>query len=282
MKLTGKTIGWLIAGFVWSIFMGVTAISMGFGALYPPLNYISKPFSCPNGQLSFQQNVSNPVPGTTYTTAGWTCTDSKTGAQTHIDAIKMGVYAGPIEGLLLFLIICFIWYINAVWVPKPVIGTIIWNVEKGIGILLLVLFIGWVAVLPVVNVFVDEFVPTPTPPAADATATALADTYESLVSGKPVDFNSTDKPLTNWKGIPIMTQATAGQQVKDDTYTFKVPVDTGTINSFYSNTLKSLGWNIDDNQMLGMRFAKDKSILLVTLAPTTDMESFVVTLVLAQ
>ena len=59
----------LIIVFIWSIFMGVTAISIGFGALYPPLNYIAKPIACPNGQLSFVQNVSNPIPGTTQITA---------------------------------------------------------------------------------------------------------------------------------------------------------------------------------------------------------------------
>jgi len=282
MKLTGKTIGWLIAGFAWSIFMGVFAISIGVGALYPPLNYISQPFSCPNGQLSFQQNVSNPVPGTTYTTAGWTCTDSKTGTQTPIDAIKMSVYAGPFYGLLLFLIICLIWYINAVWVPNPVIGKTIWNIEKGIGILLLVLFIFWVAVLPVVNVFVDEFVPTPTPPAVDATATALESLYQDSISGAASTFNSTEKPLAEWNNIPIMPEAASGQQIDSHTYTFDVPSDTGTIDSFYSKKMASLGWNLDESDMLGLHFTKDKSALLVTLAPAADEQSFVVTLVLIQ
>jgi len=282
MKLTGKTITWLIMGFFWSIFMGVTAISIGFGALYPPLNYISKPLSCPNGQLSFQQDVSNPVPGTTYTTAGWTCTDSKSGTPVHIDAIKMSVYAGPFYGLLLFLVIVFIWYINARWGSEPVIGKIIWRIESGIGILLLVLFIGWVAILPVVRVFVDEFVPTPTPPAADVAATALESTFEALTQGQPVTLDSTATPLPNWNGIPIMPQAVAGQQVNDHTYTFDVPLDSGTIESFYTKTLKSLGWELEDSRWMGMQYTKDGHTLLVTLAPASDEESFVITLVLFQ
>lgn len=282
MKLTGKTIGWLIAGFVWSIFMGVTAISMGFGALYPPLNYIAKPLACPNGQLSFQQNVSNPLPGTTYTTAGWTCTDSKTGAQTPIDAVRMSVYAGPFYGLLLFLVIFFIWFINARWGSDPVIGKIIWRIESGIGVVLLVLFIGWVAVIPIVNVFVDEFVPTPTPPAVDATATAVESLYQDAISGAPSNFNSTEKPLAEWNNIPIMAEATAGQQTNTHTYTFKVPSDSGTIDSFYSAKLKALGWNLDESDMLGMKFSKGNSNLLVTLAPATDEQSYVVTITLFQ
>ncbi len=110
MKFDKSTIGSLIGLFAWSILMGVTAISMGGGALFPPINYIAKPLACPTGQFSYNQNVSNPYPGTTYTTAVWTCTDSKSGSETSIDAIKMGVYTGPFYGLLLFLVVFPFWY----------------------------------------------------------------------------------------------------------------------------------------------------------------------------
>lgn len=280
MKFNQTTISGLIIGFFFSIFMGVTAISIGIGALYPPLNYIAKPLACPNGQLTFVQDVSNPMPGTTYTTAGWTCTDTQTGAQTPLDAIRMSVYAGPIYGLLFFLIGCFVWYVNARWGSDPVIGKTLMRVQSGIGILFLVLLVGYVAVLPIVSLFVTEFVPTPTALPVDATATAVENLYQDSLSGATSDFKSTEKPLAEWNNIPIMKEATAGQQIDTHTYTFKVPSDTGTIASFYTAKLKSLGWSIKDNQMLGMRFTKDKSTLLVTLAPATDLESFIVTLVL--
>jgi len=280
MKITGKTIGWLMAIFVWSIFMGVTAISIGIGALYPPLNYIGKPLACPNGQLSYQQNVSNPIPGTTQITAGWTCTDSKSGSQTPIDAIKMSVYAGPFYGFVLFLIICFFWYVNARWNSDSLIGKIIRRTEGAIGILLLVIFIGWIAIVPIASVFIDEFVPTPTPLPVDATATALESLYQTSISGATSDFNSTKKPLAEWNNIPIMAEATAGQQLNSHTYTFKIPTDSGTIDSFYSAKLESLGWNLDESDMLGMHFTKDTSTLLVTLSPAADEQSYVVTLVL--
>lgn len=110
MKFDKTTIGSLIAWFVWSIFMGVTAISMGVGALFPPINYIAKPLACPKGQLSYNREVSNPYPGATYITAGWVCTDSQTGAQTTINALHMSVYTGPLYGLLLFLVVFPFWY----------------------------------------------------------------------------------------------------------------------------------------------------------------------------
>ena len=77
-----------------------------------------------------------------------------------------------------------------------------------------------------------------------------------------------------------MTEAIAGQQLNSHTYTFDVPVDSGTIDSFYSAKLKALGWNLDESQWLGMKFTKAKSALLVTLAPAADEQSFVVTLIL--
>ena len=159
MKINSTTALWLSMGFFWCIFMGVTAISIGVGAMYPPLNYIAKPFVCPNGQLSFEQNVINPIPGTTQTTAVWICTDSKSGSQTSIDAIRMSVYAGPFYGLLLFVLICFFWYMNSRWASVPIIGKNINMIGRGLGIMvliLLILFPAW----PVINLFIREFAPS--------------------------------------------------------------------------------------------------------------------------
>jgi len=57
-------------------------------------------------------------------------------------------------------------------------------------------------------------------------------------------------------------------------------VDSGTIEAYYTDKLKSLGWNLADSRWQGMKFTKDKRVLLVALVPATDMESWVVTLVL--
>ncbi len=100
----------LIALFIWSIFMGVTAISMGIGALFPAINYIAKPLICPAGQFSYDRNVSNPYPGATYVTAVWTCTDPRSGSQTQFNAFSIGLYTGPFYGLLLFLLVLGPWY----------------------------------------------------------------------------------------------------------------------------------------------------------------------------
>src|SRR6185369_14812162 len=109
MKITPGQIGWAIAAFVWSIFMGVTAISIGVGAAYPPLNYVAKPFVCPGGQMIVDQQTSNPLPGTTYTTVTWYCVDARTGKKQELDIFPMSLYSGVIYGLLLFVVVAAIW-----------------------------------------------------------------------------------------------------------------------------------------------------------------------------
>jgi len=118
----------------------------------------------------------------------------------------------------------------------------------------------------------------------DATATSLASTYEVLTSKTTIDFRSTDKPLAEWNGIPIMPQAVAGQHTVNGAYEFRVPVDYGldmeAIETYYSDKLKSMGWNLADSRWQGMQFTKGKSVLLFAITPTPDAQNWVVSLVL--
>src|SRR5437764_14158530 len=100
MKITAGLVGWGIAAFVWSIFMGVTAISIGVGAAYPPANFVAKPFVCPNGQMTVDQSVSHPLPGTTYPTVTWYCTDPRPSAQTELGASTMTPEAAVMHAVL--------------------------------------------------------------------------------------------------------------------------------------------------------------------------------------
>jgi hypothetical protein len=266
MKFNNRTIIWLLV-FICFIFMGITAVSYGLGALYPPLNKVAQPFVCPNGQMSVEKIISNPMPGTTITQSHWYCVEGKPGAQTKMVDTPIHLYAGAFYGLLMFAAALIIWYFynkRIVWIQNSI------KIIFAVGIILLILF----PMIPLFSLVIPKSTPIP-----DSTATSLALTYEALTSKTTSDFSSTDKPLANWNGIPIMPQATAGQQANNGTYTFKVPVDSGTIESYYSDKLKSLGWNLADSRWQGMKFTKDKSVLLVTFAPATDMENWVVTLV---
>ena len=110
MKPNSGTTMWLIGAFVWSIFMGVTAVAIGVGALYPPLNKIAAPFVCPNGQMDFGEFTSNPLPGTTYTQITWYCEDNQTGEKTELEIFPMTLYSGAFYGLFIFGGVIIIWY----------------------------------------------------------------------------------------------------------------------------------------------------------------------------
>jgi hypothetical protein len=110
MKINTSTILWTL---IWSLFMGVTAISIGFGALFPSMNLISKPFVCPNGEMTVEKQVYRPYPGKTITTLTWYCTDNFTGSKTELGIFPMALYAGLIYGFLLFLVIIVgIWFLT--------------------------------------------------------------------------------------------------------------------------------------------------------------------------
>jgi len=83
--------------------MGVTAISIGFGALFPSINRISKPFVCPHGEMIVDEQSYYPYPGKTVTTLTWYCVDKQSGAKTEIDILPMALSAGLIYGFALFL-----------------------------------------------------------------------------------------------------------------------------------------------------------------------------------
>lgn len=90
--------------------MGVTAIAIGAGAAYPPLNYIAGPVVCPHGQMTVESTVYRPYPGRTITTRDWFCTDPSTGAQRSLNFFEIDLVSGLVYGLALFvLVVLFVW-----------------------------------------------------------------------------------------------------------------------------------------------------------------------------
>lgn len=93
-------------------------------------------------------------------------------------------------------------------------------------------------------------------------------------------FNPQGKPVSEWNGIPIMTEATQGQEFSSTNYSFAVPSTTTTkdIQNFYDAKLKDLGWSsmfgstVSDQGGL-LIYQKDNSLLTMTIAPSTSGNS---------
>jgi hypothetical protein len=96
---------------IWSLFMGVTAISIGLGAAFPPLNQIAQPFVCSNGHMQVLLSTSHPQPGTTYTSEKWQCVDNQTGQAQPVNEMSMFLINGLIYGTILFAVIYLWWWV---------------------------------------------------------------------------------------------------------------------------------------------------------------------------
>ena len=82
-----------------------------------------------------------------------------------------------------------------------------------------------------------------------ATAEALATSLPSdmpRIPGVPdvsAYLNPVGAPAAEWKGIPIMAQASAGEEFDDATYSYRVPGIAGIgVEEFYDARLEGLGW----------------------------------------
>lgn len=103
------------------------------------------------------------------------------------------------------------------------------------------------------------------------------ETIEAIASEIPdfENFNFFDPqgdPVAEWMGLPIMSQATAGQEFPDsNTYSFKVDATAQEVKEFYDGQLADLGWDsvlnlpvADDGGILS--FSKDSNFLTVTIS----------------
>src|SRR6266542_6231746 len=94
---------------------------------------------------------------------------------------------------------------------------------------------------------------------AQSIGTALpVETLKALVTQVPVQtlealpsvlpdvsnyFNPQGTPVETWKDIPIMPQATAGQEFNHSTYSFKINDNDKAVQDFYKDKLTTLGWS---------------------------------------
>ena len=70
-------------------------------------------------------------------------------------------------------------------------------------------------------------------------------TLEALPSAIPDVgnyFDPTGKPVDEWNGIPVMPQATAGEEFGESTYGFTVPASVTDVQAFYTQKMEELGW----------------------------------------
>ena len=84
-------------------------------------------------------------------------------------------------------------------------------------------------------------------------------------------FDPQGTPVSEWNGIPVMPQATAGQEFKEsNTYSYKVDASVKEVQDYYKAELEKLGWSssfsMPGNETVAVElFQKDGNLLTVTV-----------------
>ena len=113
----------------------------------------------------------------------------------------------------------------------------------------------------------------------------LASTAEALASAIPTGLpdvsrylNPHREPPSEWNGIPVMSQATAGEEFSKGTYSYRVSgVSEQDIQAFYNDKLKAAGWESPFSAQGGsagglMLFTKESQVLTITITKADQDE----------
>ena len=117
-----------------------------------------------------------------------------------------------------------------------------------------------------------------------ALATAIpVQTFEALPSAIPEVgqyFNPNGTPVEEWNSIPVMPQATAGQEFEGNIYSYTVPASAADVQQFYNQQMEALGWSSPFGFQLSedggiMFFQKESEFVTITVAPDQNNENSV-------
>lgn len=135
-----------------------------------------------------------------------------------------------------------------------------------------------------------------------STAQALATDVSQFTTAIPVEtisalptaiagvanyFDPQGTPVAEWNGLPIMSQATAGQEFDANNYSFKFSGTVKEAVDFYTAALSEAGWSPvitlpGDEQLASLVYQRENSLLTVTITNTDSAGAIVVWFALAQ
>ena len=108
--------------------------------------------------------------------------------------------------------------------------------------------------------------------------------FEALATEFGNMFNPQGTPVESWNDIPIMPEATSGQEFDEKTYSFKTDATVQEVQNYYSEQLPGLGWNqtfnapADANGGVSV-YSKGSNILTLTITAMEGSTVVILTLV---
>jgi len=113
---------------------------------------------------------------------------------------------------------------------------------------------------------------------------SAAPSLEALATQFGNMFNPQGTPVETWNDIPIMPEATAGQEFDSKTYSFKTNATVQDVQNYYNEQLPGLGWSqtfnvpADANGAI-MVFSKGSNVLTLTISVPEGSTVVILTLV---
>jgi hypothetical protein len=131
-----------------------------------------------------------------------------------------------------------------------------------------------------------SFIPSVIPEETLQALPSAIPSVEALATDLGNTLDPQGTPVQEWNGVPIMPQATAGEEFSENnTYSYRVNATAQEVQEFYDKELTALGWNQPFEIPLEadgglLMFGKDNSGLMILITPSEG--SLVVLLTLTQ
>ena len=113
---------------------------------------------------------------------------------------------------------------------------------------------------------------------------SMAPSLEALATDFGNMFNPQGTPVEAWNDIPIMPEATAGQEFDSKNYSFKTNATVQDVQNYYNEQLPGLGWTKtfdipSDANGAVMLFSKGSNVLTITMTSNEGSTVVILTLV---
>ena len=100
-------------------------------------------------------------------------------------------------------------------------------------------------------------------------------TIEALPSAIPDVgnyFDPTGTPVDQWNDIPVMPEATVGEEFGESTYSYTVPAAATDVKTFYEQKMEELGWTSSFSLPVTeeggiLLYQKDDDFVTITITP---------------
>lgn len=100
-------------------------------------------------------------------------------------------------------------------------------------------------------------------------------TFEALPSAVPEVgkyLEPSGAPVDQWNNIPVMPEATSGEEFNSNTYSYTAPASASVVQQFYNQKMVELGWTSTVGILVPggggfLHYQKESEFVIITITP---------------